>query len=404
MPSRVETVVTLPIIPNDDSSFAAASRADAAEVGRQRARFMAEPFAMTMLEAMPGPAMVLNRQRQIVAVNTELTALLGVEGVDRLLGSRPGELVGCVHARERLGGCGTSEACATCGAVKSIVEAQRTRGRSVQECRIVTEGASEGGALDFRVFAHHLQSGEEHFVVLGLTDISSEKRRQVLERTFFHDLVNEVGGLRGLAEILAEDELDPTAASECKVDILRLSDRVLDEIQMHRQMLSAERGTLVARHEPLSARGVLDEVGRTYRHHPVAEGRSLVLAPGMDVRLESDPGLLRRVLGNLVKNAIEATPCGGTITVRCEPGDGAVTFVTHNPGVMPREVQLQVFQRSFSTKGGEGRGVGTYSVRLFAERYLGGRVGFTSDEARGTEFRVTLPVAAAASEGHERAA
>lgn len=381
-----------PNVPDDDSAFAPASRADEATIRRQRTEFMAEPIASTMLEAMPGPAMVLNPQRQIVAVNAELTALVGVDGVERLLGERPGEMVGCVHSKERRGGCGTSESCATCGAVNAILEAQRTRGRAVKECRIVTEGAGGGGALDFRVFAHHVQFGFERFVILGLTDISGEKRRQVLERTFFHDLVNEVGGLYGLAEILADEGVDPEVANECRLDILRLSGSVLDEIQAHRQMLAAERGTLAVRREPIAARGMLEEVVHAYRHHPVAEGRTLALAPGADTRIESDPALVRRVLGNLLKNAIEATPSGGTITVGCEPGEGTVTFVTHNPGVMPRDVQLQVFQRSFSTKGGEGRGIGTYSVKLFSERFLGGRVGFTSDAERGTEFRVTLPI------------
>ncbi len=37
--------------------------------------------------------------------------------------------------------------------------------------------------------------------------------------------------------------------------------------------------------------------------------------------------------------------------------------------------------------------VGTHSVRLFTERYLGGRVGFTSSEAEGTAFTVSLPLA-----------
>jgi sensor histidine kinase regulating citrate/malate metabolism len=58
---------------------------------------------------------------------------------------------------------------------------------------------------------------------------------------------------------------------------------------------------------------------------------------------------------------------------------------------MPREVQLQVFQRSFSTKARSGRGIGTYSIKLFVERYLKGTVGFTSDEPGGTTFTVTLP-------------
>ena len=68
-----------------------------------------------------------------------------------------------------------------------------------------------------------------------------------------------------------------------------------------------------------------------------------------------------------------------------------VEFWVHNQGHMPRKVQLQVFQRSFSTKGA-GRGIGTYSVKLLTERYLGGRVTFTSEPQAGTTFRIRLPV------------
>jgi sensor histidine kinase regulating citrate/malate metabolism len=70
-----------------------------------------------------------------------------------------------------------------------------------------------------------------------------------------------------------------------------------------------------------------------------------------------------------------------------------VLISVQNPGAMPERVRLQMFQRSFSTKGDDGRGVGTYSVKLFGERYLGGRVTFTSDQAAGTCFTVTLPLA-----------
>jgi sensor histidine kinase regulating citrate/malate metabolism len=52
---------------------------------------------------------------------------------------------------------------------------------------------------------------------------------------------------------------------------------------------------------------------------------------------------------------------------------------------MPPEVQLQIFQRSFSTKG-KGRGVGTYSMKLLTERYLGGKLAFTSAAGEGTTF------------------
>ncbi len=57
---------------------------------------------------------------------------------------------------------------------------------------------------------------------------------------------------------------------------------------------------------------------------------------------------------------------------------------------MPEAVQLQLFQRSFTTKG-LGRGIGTYSIRLLTERYLGGKVSFTSTPAAGTRFELSFP-------------
>ena len=68
-----------------------------------------------------------------------------------------------------------------------------------------------------------------------------------------------------------------------------------------------------------------------------------------------------------------------------------VLFSVHNEQVMPEDVQIQIFQRSFTTKGQPGRGVGTYSMKLFGERYLGGRVSFVSRTPDGTTFTLVLP-------------
>ena len=64
---------------------------------------------------------------------------------------------------------------------------------------------------------------------------------------------------------------------------------------------------------------------------------------------------------------------------------------------MLREVQLQVFQRSFSTKGTD-RGLGTYSMKLLSERYLHGSVSFTSTPEEGTIFRARYPLQLEAEE------
>jgi sensor histidine kinase regulating citrate/malate metabolism len=103
----------------------------------------------------------------------------------------------------------------------------------------------------------------------------------------------------------------------------------------------------------------------------------------------TDGVLLGRVLGNLIKNALEASSRGQTVTVAFDNSRYPL-FTVHNPAVMPEEVQLQMFQRSFSTKEGKGRGIGSYSVKLLTEKYLRGKVWFTSCRDVGTTFFVSL--------------
>ena len=120
-------------------------------------------------------------------------------------------------------------------------------------------------------------------------------------------------------------------------------------------------------------------------------GRNLVLGDVPECSIVSDGAILRRILGNMVKNALEATRFG---SYRNHAVQGIrrhrIAFSVHNEGVIPEEVQLQLFQRSFSTKEGEGRGIGTYSIKLFGERFLKGKVTFASSELEGTIFVFTL--------------
>ena len=104
----------------------------------------------------------------------------------------------------------------------------------------------------------------------------------------------------------------------------------------------------------------------------------------------TDEVLLGRVLGNLIKNALEASDRGQTVTVAFENRRQPL-FSVHNPSVMPEAVQLQMFQRSFSTRKGRGRGIGSNSVKLLTEKYLHGKVWFVSREPEGTSFFVALP-------------
>jgi len=101
---------------------------------------------------------------------------------------------------------------------------------------------------------------------------------------------------------------------------------------------------------------------------------------------------LTRVLGNLLKNALEASHPGETVTLGCRRQETDIVLWCHNEGVLTKEVQAQVFRNCFSTKGA-GRGVGTYGIKLLSEKYLQGRAEFVSSPETGTVFTLTFPIA-----------
>jgi hypothetical protein len=378
-----------------DTSFASPARADGPLLGEQRRAFLSDPVAVALLDAMPGPAMVLNRHRQVVAVNGVLREAFGITEGEGPLGLRPGELLQCVHASERAAGCGTSRACAHCGAVSAVLECLATRRRTTREARVSTLLARDGGALDVRVHASAVDVAGIPFVVVGLEDIGDSKRRRVLERLFLADQMITWGRVRDIAGRLDAPATDPVRDTEDRRDLHQLSDRALEQVQAHRQLLAAERGELKMEPREVNVAELLEELARRHRDLPSCRGRVIRIEHGRACELHTDPALLGRVLGDLLTNALEATPEGGTVSVSCELERRAATFSVHNDGVIPDDVQLQVFQRSFTTREAEGRGVGTYGVKLIVERYLGGDVEFVSDDRVGTLFVVVVPDARA---------
>ena len=186
-----------------------------------------------------------------------------------------------------------------------------------------------------------------HYSLFAVKDISHEKRRRVLERIFFHDILNTAGGVRGLAELLAE--ASPDEVDEFKTMIEKLSNNLIDEITSQQQIIAGEANELTVNPGAVSARTMLERVVEQYSNHEVAKDRAIRVADdACDTTVVTDQALARRVLGNMLKNALEASQSGQTVTLGCEARDGQVEFRVHNDTDMPREVQLQMFQRSFS--------------------------------------------------------
>lgn len=346
-----------------------------------------------LLDALPQMVLVVNEHRQAVAVNGRLLEIVGCNRA-QALGRRPGEILGCPHSSLGMDGCGTAPACEICGAVEAIECALVMNRRSVREARVrrcTTEGEQW---LDLRVTAQPFSFARVRLVLVVLEDISQIKRLEVLQRVFFHDVLNTIGCLSGYVRCLQEGQADDRRAT---INVLaQLTADLTDEIEAHRDLIAAEAGRLTIERHRVEVLPLLCDLRAQFLRHTAAQGRTIVVdAPGCkssagDCFVETDPRLVRRVLANMLKNALEAVPPGATVALRARCAPEYVRLSVHNPGEIPPKIRQQIFERSFSTKSESGRGIGTYSMKLLGERYLGGEIWFESS-TKGTEFFLELP-------------
>ena len=346
------------------------------------------------LEALTEAVLVLNPQRQVVYANSAVRQYVDFESLDEIIGLRPGNLLSCVHAQERENGCGTTAFCQYCGAAEVIlktlddkIEESIEENSFLKECRI---RLTDGSSLDLIVKGRRVQLEGEVFTLFSVQDISDRKRRRILERVFFHDILNTVGGIRSLAELQLQNDGDGNSPHLQEL-LFTLANDLISKIQAQQDLAAAEAGELKSNFIACPAEAVLQQVVERYRSHHLSQDKQINFEQNSDSRMvTTDERVLQRVLGNMLRNALEASRSGDVVKVGSDALPGAVRFWVHNRGFIPQDAQMQIFQRSFSTKGSR-RGLGTYSIKLLTEKYLHGQVGFTSTEEKGTLFYVTIP-------------
>ncbi len=367
--------------------FASAERTSHEELVLEAEACLGHPVSRFLMQALDGLVLILDANRQIIATNDRAIQVAAI-GETTPLGHRPGEFFGCVHVPDGPGGCGTSQACTHCGAVLAVLEAQRTD-RIVQgECLLTLQQGGNTVSGEFEIVASPLQVGHHRFIAVVLHDLSAVKRRDALERLFYHDIANLMQGIRGWAELLASGT---GSGEKAALKLIKLTDLLDRELKGHRAMAQAENGLLEPRLCDVPPRMILEDVEDLLGRHSLARQRKVDILRSMEAPFRTDPELLSRVVLNMAVNAMEATAEGDTITLWSSREGEDVCFRVHNPGEIPAAVRSRIFQRSFTTKGAAGRGLGTYAMKLFGEKVLGGKVGFDTDAA-GTTFWVRLPL------------
>jgi signal transduction histidine kinase len=375
------------MLANPDTQYASARRSDPYTIDRQKKIVSAYCGSLNQLfDAVSEVILIVNENRQIVFFNSIVPSLLNVEDSNDLFGMRPGEALGCANACNSPGGCGTSEFCTQCGAVNAIL-ASLSKRADLRECRMLNKDTGE--ALNLLVRTTPLVIEDQSFSIVAIVDISHQKRRRAMEHIFFHDIMNTAASLNQIA-IMLDAKPHGEDAAVLRQHLVAGMQQLIDELVSQKELLAAENNELKVKVQPVDGNLLIQNVVKTYRDR-FHQHTIVVDAADGDVTLNTDQRLLRRVVGNMIGNALEASRPDTAVHLACRARDGHAEFSVHNDAYIPRTIQLQLFQRSFSTKG-DGRGLGTYSMKLLTERYLNGSILMKSSPQHGTVFKVRLPL------------
>ena len=157
-------------------------------------------------------------------------------------------------------------------------------------------------------------------------------------------------------------------------------------------------GGLILRRERIEPRGFVEQaLGRLSRLHPGREVEAL-FEPVVD--LQGEPGLLARVLDNLLDNAARYSEPASPIEVGLRPADGGLELTVRDHGIgISSEDQARIFTPFFRADPSRARHTGGVGLGLALSKQIvqahGGRIALTSEPGAGTTVRVWLPVSAA---------
>jgi PAS domain S-box-containing protein len=216
-----------------------------------------------------------------------------------------------------------------------------------------------------------------------------------------HELRTPLNAILGMTELSLESELSAQQREFLRTiqanseNLLRLIDDVLDLSKIEANRMDIE---LI----PYDPRELVEEVAGSLNVRAYAKDVELVLDvdPHLPAKVVGDPKRVRQVLVNLVGNAIKFTEEGFVqVSVEVEdwkPGDRVdLAFIVKDSGIgIPEDKQRELFSRFYqadrsTTRRFGGTGLGLNISRSLVE-LMGGRIDFTSEEGKGSSFRVNL--------------
>ncbi|MCS6908782.1 MAG: GAF domain-containing protein, partial [Anaerolineales bacterium] len=270
---------------------------------------------------------------------------------------------------------------------------------------------SAGRSMPAHVYARKVSIDEEECIQWIVHDITERKNLETLRADLismiYHDLrsplANVISSLDVLENILPADS-DAAVKSLLKIAV-RSTERIQRLVNALLDLRRLEAGRPISNPRPEAVEKIIADsvdavrVGADAKHQAIETHLSALLPPVL-----VDGEMIRRVLINLLENAIKYTPQGSAITVGAQSEGKMVQIWVQDcgPGIPPSEQEriFDKFTRLRSANGQHGFGLGLAYCRLAVEAH-GGRIWVESQPNQGACFRLTLPVASNGQRSNE---
>jgi two-component system sensor histidine kinase BaeS len=221
---------------------------------------------------------------------------------------------------------------------------------------------------------------------------STDHNRRVFVADLTHELRTPLSVIRGQAEGIRDGVYPPDPAHvEPIIEAARSLETLVETLGT---LTLADVGSLALRREAVEVGVLVNGSLAAFRSAADAAGVSLQAEVAPDVPpVDADPARIRGVIGNLLANAIRATPRGGMVTVAAARGGAGVTVSVRDTGAgIPDELRERVFDRFVKGPGSPGSGLGLAIARDVVRAH-GGTIELSSELGKGTEVRFSLPAA-----------
>ena len=227
-----------------------------------------------------------------------------------------------------------------------------------------------------------------------------DKLKDDFVATASHELRTPLAAIYGAAKTLERSEvLDPDGVGELISIITDESERLARVIEDILFASHLDSGRLPLETERIDVEAFAQEVVDSMQLHLLGGVTLAVESPAVEVPgVEVDPSKLRRVLLNLLENAVKYSPEGGPVVVRVDSVNGRVRLSVHDQGLgIPLGEQERIFEKFYRAdpqlaRGVGGSGLGLYICRELVQR-MGGEIEVESEFGRGSTFTVELPPA-----------